>query len=639
MLRCTVRAAIVTLIAAVALQGQSHATRAFDFRDLARVRQPQNVLLSPDGRWVSYVLGDSLWLAPAHPATNPAGVARAVSDGMSNQTQYESPFEAWSPTGAQLLYRAGGGSFRVQGDVYVLDVRSGHSHRRLSDTLARQLATFVHSSADGPAWSPDGRQVAFVAAERTGRSSSHLQLYVTDVASGRSRIVATDTVGPFGGITSARWSPDGRWLAYTSGSFQGKRGRVVLLPVHGEEYAAPTTVLEGGSSLYRSAQWSPDGHLLAVRARNGRAILLKIDRGQLVDSVRYPGVLRRLIGWVDETPTVIGQIAHGMSTSLAAANLQTGEVVALTGPDSLFRPVGIANSMQGTLIAYTAESGALPLDVWTAFVAPGARSIRTRHQVTHANDWLSGVRLAPSRVVHWVVNDTDTLSVQLFLPPTPSTTRRGSRVPLVVMPYGGYQNEFPKSEYFLSAGIELLAAHGFAVALPNTRGTATDPGWGRNYGATQLGDTEALLDTLEKAGLIDRRRIAVIGHSHGGAMAYYYLTHSARFCGVVATNGWSDWSEISDRLVDGEAGIAAKLRAESPLLNARRATAALLAVSGAEDTQVLPHNARDMVDTLRALGKSAELLAFTREGHLLERPEHVEQFWRATLDFLDAHCE
>jgi dipeptidyl aminopeptidase/acylaminoacyl peptidase len=81
------------------------------------------------------------------------------------------------------------------------------------------------------------------------------------------------------------------------------------------------------------------------------------------------------------------------------------------------------------------------------------------------------------------------------------------------------------------------------------------------------------------------------------------------------------------------------LRETSPLLNAHAVTAPLLAVAGAGDTQVMPHNAARMVDALRALNKTAELLHFADEGHLIVKPENRRLFWTTVMAFLKRHCE
>jgi dipeptidyl aminopeptidase/acylaminoacyl peptidase len=130
-------------------------------------------------------------------------------------------------------------------------------------------------------------------------------------------------------------------------------------------------------------------------------------------------------------------------------------------------------------------------------------------------------------------------------------------------------------------------------------------------------------------------------------MAYYYLTHSTRFCAVVAVNGRADWilqaNYRGDGLLPAALGgtpnaLPDRYREFSPVANARRATAPLLAVVGEMDTQILPANVRVMEDSMRAAGKAIEVLRFSDEGHLLLKPEHQVLFWERVSHLLEGAC-
>lgn len=96
-----------------------------------------------------------------------------------------------------------------------------------------------------PAWSPDGRELAYVSFE-----SRKAVVYVQEVASGRRRTVAS-----FRGSNSApAWSPDGRQLALTLSRDGGSQ--LYLMNRNGEDVRRITN---SGGAIDTEAAWSPDG--------------------------------------------------------------------------------------------------------------------------------------------------------------------------------------------------------------------------------------------------------------------------------------------------------------------------------------------------------------------------------------------
>ena len=96
---------------------------------------------------------------------------------------------AWSPDGRQIAFAS---SREGSLDVYVMEA-DGANGRRLTSTKEN----------DGhPTWSPDGKRIAF------HRSDGHL--YVMNADGSRVHRVTTTLLPE----TEPAWSPDGRWLAY-----------------------------------------------------------------------------------------------------------------------------------------------------------------------------------------------------------------------------------------------------------------------------------------------------------------------------------------------------------------------------------------------------------------------------------------
>jgi TolB protein len=126
-------------------------------------------------------------------------------------------------------------------DVYVIDV-DGSGERRLTDSLA----------FDGfPAWSPDGKRIAFVSARDGGNS----EIYVMDANGSRQRrLTRTPDEESFLG-----WSPDGQRIAYST--------NITVNPAIWTMDADGSNRTELASGMFPS--WSPDGERIVFTAYSG----------------------------------------------------------------------------------------------------------------------------------------------------------------------------------------------------------------------------------------------------------------------------------------------------------------------------------------------------------------------------------
>jgi Tol biopolymer transport system component len=127
--------------------------------------------------------------------------------------------------------------------------------------LLRRL-THGPGSDDDPAWSPDGRTIAF---DRTSGDGTVTSVYTVDPAGGQPRLLLR-------GARSPMWSLSGRRLvAFRSGAGSPNGGcpnakDVWLVPFAG---GTPRLVLTGAWSV----AWSPSGRQLAAMRADGIWIL------------------------------------------------------------------------------------------------------------------------------------------------------------------------------------------------------------------------------------------------------------------------------------------------------------------------------------------------------------------------------
>ena len=151
------------------------------------------------------------------------------------------PGFSWSPDSRSIAYTG-------EDSIGVIDVA----------TVVRRVLV-RKTSAWRPAWSPDGKRIAFLA---HGNISD--DVYVVSATGKDARRVATGA-GPEPPV----WSPDGTRLAYTVAGGRVRSQAVVVLDVVSGRVTVRIPSLGGGGS--GAPAWSPDGsHLSFLRARTPR---------------------------------------------------------------------------------------------------------------------------------------------------------------------------------------------------------------------------------------------------------------------------------------------------------------------------------------------------------------------------------
>ena len=171
-------------------------------------------------------------------------------------------YPAWSPDGQTLAYESNqSGNW----DIWITQVGSGQHLNRTKDQIAIDR---------WPSWSPDGREVAFSSRRDDGG------VYVKSPLTGSPRRVASHFY-----TRDTQWSTDGNELHYTVGDFgDGEWWSEVLTLESGRSSIHP---LPGSASTRHDARWSPDGRFVAYvdapdTAHVTRLWLLRVSDGEAI---------------------------------------------------------------------------------------------------------------------------------------------------------------------------------------------------------------------------------------------------------------------------------------------------------------------------------------------------------------------
>jgi hypothetical protein len=327
--------------------------------------------ISPDGRLLAYfhsgITGGELKLADA---TTGADLGTLAAPGLSTQFDALSflySAGSWSPDGKRLAFVS-----YADGDneVDIVAIDSRVVERRIKPAGVGAITTV--------AWSPDGATLAF-----SGMTGGMSDLYLFDLSSGTTRRLTNDRYADL----QPAWSHDGRRIAFVSdreqpliegtepGSDFGKLSyaplRLAMLDV-----ASGRVEVVGGfaGAKHLNPQFSPDGRsLLFVSDRGGYSDIYRLD---LETGATFQ---------VTTTATGISGIAES-SPALSVAR-GTGDVFFSVFEEGglLLATLEAAATAGEALVAF---AGGVPA---TAALLPGGATGSNRVVATYVTDFATGL--------------------------------------------------------------------------------------------------------------------------------------------------------------------------------------------------------------------------------------------------------
>ncbi|HTP19176.1 MAG TPA: S9 family peptidase [Solirubrobacteraceae bacterium] len=644
------------------------AKRGFRPEDALRLRTATDPDLSPDGRRVAFAvsaadenedrLRSSIWVATADGSSAP----RRFTEGPADKSP------RWSPDGRWLAY------------ISTTDGHPEDAHLRLAPLDGGVPARL--GELPGPvsqiAWSPDSARLVVVcrvgaadlarapAAERNaprvvrglaarldgvGWQDGRRHLFVVDVEDGSVRPL---TRGEYDHADPS-FSPDGASIVFASDRHPRRddrqfRGDAWVVPAGGGRprrltngkghVAFPVFSPDGTTIVFAGTltdEWDEDTRMFAVPAdgsAGAQPVAPELDR----PTVLFPG-LPAPVCWTGNRELLM-LVADRGSVTLHRARLGERRSREVVGGDLIID--GVAARPGRRAVALTATWPDRPSELSVTTTA-GADPI----PLTRLNDdFLADVDLAP--VGRSTVARADGTEVEYFtlLPPG----RAPRRLPLHVDIHGGPHASWPSGRWL--AFHQTLAAAGYAVVLPNPRGSTS---YGQaftsactgDWGGGDYEDILACCDDLIDRGVADAERLFVSGGSYGGFMTSWIVGHTARFRGATAVAAVVDQTsmalttEIPEFAAFNMGGLPWWRRDEyetrSPLTYLPSVTTPVLVIHWEGDLRVPVSQGEELYSGLRLLGKEAELVRYPGGFHIQRTPAQAVDYIRRILAWDQQH--
>jgi dipeptidyl aminopeptidase/acylaminoacyl peptidase len=514
---------------------------------LVELKRVQAVALSPDASLVAWVVRETSWEENAFEteiwlADTRSGDARQLTNAKKS-----SDAPAFSPDGKRLAFASDRGEKR---QVWLIDPRGGEA----------EVLTAAEEGVSAFAWSPDGSAIAFTALdpkseamkEREKRLGDYevvdqdhrmTHLFVIDVASRKARRLTEGafTVGDFD------WSPDGSEIAFDHrrSPDPGDGGTADVSVVAVADGKVRPLVTQPGPDA--GPVFSPDGSRVAFASAMAReGDYYRNSRIAVVP--RAGGTPESLTEAFDEDPSLLDWGPGGI-WMMAGRRTETGlfrldpdtKAVALVPLETT--PIAFAFAFDRAFehVAFVGSSATAYPEACLASTGGGAVT-----RLSRLGEQVKGWTLGTSEVVSWKSRDGVPIEGVLR---KPAGWTPGERRPLLVIVHGGPTGTSRPS---LVGGnyvypVEPFLAKGALVLDPNYRGSA---GYGeafrslnvRNLGVGDAWDVLSGVDALVAQGLVDPARVGVMGWSQGGYISAFLATHdAARFKAVSVGAGISNW--------------------------------------------------------------------------------------------------
>lgn len=612
--------------------------------------------ISPDGSRVAFVVGREYAEGENKTPASSIWVVSAEGDAPARRFTRGVHADArprWSPDGRALAFL----SDREKADtpqVYVMSLEGGEA-QRLSD---------AKGGVSDLMWSPDGGRIAFLAADadsdeeekrkkdrddaiHVDHDYKFTRLWVVDAQGGEEARAITPSEYQ---VRGAAWYGDG-WAVVTSPTPQ-ENDNYQPWKVQYVAEGQPAEPLWQGRFAIMPFSGSLDGRALAWR-HTGNDATSDVDEVWTLRQGEEPRCVLRdyaggsaWAGWTPDGKSLLVAGIDGTRTALGRMDTASGDMETLLTRRTLFEaalndPWATA-SQDGTRIACVLESGTEPKEVYV--FEPGGEP----RKVTSFNTFLKDVELGRSETVRWQAPDGREIEGVFIYP---AGYEEGKRYPLIADIHGG-----PTWEWLERLMIgwhdwgQWLAAHGYAVLLPNPRG-----GYGRgrefagsnhrNWGTGDFPDILSGVDALVERGIADPDRLGIGGWSYGGYMTSWAIGHTDRFKAAVVGAGVTDllsfqaadipdWLPTKQMLAAPYDDLDVYLRC-SPIIAVGNVRTPTLIVHGQSDERVPVGQGRELYVALRQRKVPTEMVVYPREPHGLRERHHHRDLLTRVVEWFD----
>ncbi|VEB36636.1 prolyl oligopeptidase [Legionella cherrii] len=623
-----------------------------DFMRIKTVNEPD---LSKDGKWVVYTLEENVSKTEAIRNIWLVSYDGSVSKQLTNNKKESSYSPKWSPDGLWIAFLSERGDSK---NLRLLNRKSGeiikltNNQYDVSDfTWApdSQNIAFIGHKVNSEKESKNKPIVItrfLFKKDREGYlGKKRTHLYRIAI---QSKHIELLTPGPYDEWAPA-WSPDGKYIAFAS-----QRGTDPDRNFNSDVFVINTKPGSKAKQLTKSPgaemdpewesvpAWSPDSAEIAYLSNSNHSHIyaptqvavvgLRSQQEQIIAPVDRWFTKPK---WSEDGKNIFALIEISRNIHLSEINVRTGVVKALTHGlrvDSNFstadrRIVVVSSDDQHPPELFAVENTLRPL--------------------THHNQkLLEQVKFLPADDIEFKSSDGTVIEGLLL---KPANYKTGHQYPAVLNLHGGPVYQFSHEFNF---DWQWLAAQGYAIIAPNPRGSS-----GRGYdfsraihadwGNLDVKDVLAAVDYVIKKGIVDPNKLAVGGWSYGGMLTDYVIASTQRFKAAISGAGTGNilgnygvdqyTLEYEAELGKPWLNVQTYLKLSYPLMKADKIKTPTLFMCASLDFNMPCIGSEQLYQALRSQNIPTQLIIYPDQYHSLDRPDFQMDRLKRFKDWIDLY--
>jgi dipeptidyl aminopeptidase/acylaminoacyl peptidase len=449
------------------------------------------------------------------------------------------------------------------------------------------------------AWSPDGKYIAYTTKRLTGiedARSTNSDIYLHEVKTGKEINI---TEGNFGYDKYPVFSPDGSKIAYRSMERNGYEADLDRLFIYDIKSGTRTWLSKGWDFDVENQVWADNENIWFTCSWLGTAQIFKISlTGKKVEKVTE-GVHDLGPIQIGSGMLVSGLVSMSMAPEVARVDMQTGKLTQLS---FINKPI------------------------------------------------YESIKMGSVAEKHIKTKDNKDLQMWIVYPPEFDPSKK---YPALLFCNGGPESSLDQF-WSYRWNFQMMAAKGYIVYAPNRRGNA---GFGQawkeqiagDWGGKNMQDYLDATDAMIKEPYIDASRIGAVGASYGGYSVFYLAgIHGGRFktfvshCGTFDFTSWYGSTEelwFPNKDIEGPYWNTPKSYQYSPHLMVDKWDTPILIITGANDFRIPYTQSMEAFQAAQILNIPSRLLFFEDEGHWVLKPQDAVVWQREFFEWLDTYLK